>query len=285
MEISSVSKELLGTVVEVKLPKHNSALLSICFEEIKRVEATYSRFLEDSVLSKLNQNLGKWQSISDEFLWLLSRAEDFKKQTRGNFDITVKSTLDKLGYGNPVKTQGFSLSSIFGDVQLGKNKVLINKEIDFGGFGKGFALDCVKKILDKNFISHYYINAGGDIFARRDHEMEPWIILLEHPDDPSMAIGKIEIDNSSIAGSAPNRRKWKNFHHLINMKTGKPAEGVKAIFVTAKSGIEADAYATGLFTSGFENAIEISKFLPVEILIISKNDQVYRSAGFNVHFF
>ena len=296
MEIASRSEKLLGTIIEIKLPKQHSQLFPKCFEELSRIEKTYSRFLDDSELSKLNCKLGVWQSAPQEFIFLLLRAQKFKEKSNGNFDITLKATLDSMGYDKnysfkpkPVPKTGIlrKLGSLLGDVRIdrAKGRVLLNKQIEFGGFGKGFALDCVRQLLEQNGVMHYYINAGGDIFARQGKGMEPWIIILEHPDDPEKAIGTIKLDNCSIAGSAPNRRRWGNFHHLLNAKTKKPASEVKAIFVMAKTGIEADAYATALFGAGFAKGIALSKQLPVELLIISSHGKMFKSAGFEAQLF
>lgn len=290
MELASKKDEVLGSVVEIKLPFSFSYLFSECFEELKRIEKTYSRFLEDSELSIANKNLGKWHNTTEEFLFLLTSAEKFRKDTNGNFDISLKSVLDDLGYDkkysfkphknqNPCNRLGNNI-----EIDFKRKKFLLNKEIDFGGLGKGFALDNVAKLLEAK-IDHYYINAGGDIIAKRGKARDPWTILLEHPDDPTVAIGKIELDGRSIAASAPNRRRWGENHHLINVKTKKPADEVKAIFVTAKTGIEADAYATALFTAGFEEGIMLSKKLPVEMLMVSSNNKMYKSNCFEVEFF
>jgi FAD:protein FMN transferase len=299
MELARETRKLLGTVVEIKAPVRHSPLFPICFSEIERIEKAYSRFLDSSELSHLNANLGKWRPASDEMLGLLLKAGEFRKRTSASFDITVKETLDALGYDkdysfkpNGAKKKNsllhFVAGAISGNVVVDarEKRVMLHKQIDFGGFGKGYALDCVAKLLDANGCGHYYINAGGDIFAKRGEGMPPWEILLEHPDDSERAIGKIEIDNCSIAGSAPNRRKWGNgLHHLINAKTGKPATGVKAIFVVAKTGMEADAYSTAIFTSGFEEGIELSKKLPVQILMVSSENKMYQSPGFNAELF
>lgn len=226
-------------------------------------------------------------------IWLISKAIEFKEKTEGNFDITVKSILDDLGYDKEYsfkkkeQTNKKTISQAKQEIEVNKkdNKVKLNKEIDFGGFGKGFALDRVKELLEQNKINHYYINAGGDIFARSDKNQEPWIILLEHPNDSSRAIGKIELNKRSLAGSAPNRRRWGKYHHLINMKTREPATGVKAIFVIAKTGIEADTYSTALFTAGFEEGILLSRKLPVEVLIVSNTNKMYQSDGFGAEIF
>ncbi|MFH1094974.1 MAG: FAD:protein FMN transferase [Candidatus Micrarchaeota archaeon] len=93
------------------------------------------------------------------------------------------------------------------------------------------------------------------------------------------------------AGRARHRRfraqpaKVGPHHHLINAKTGLPAQGTKAIFVLARTGIEADAYATALFTAGFEEGIRLSENLPAEILSISSEDKMYKSKGFDAELF
>ncbi len=290
MELATRSQERLGTLVEIKVSGEHEGLLPECFEIIGAVERAYSRFLDSSELSILNKHVGEWQPATKEMLSLLATAEEFRNATDGNFDVTLKSVLDNLGYDKnysftpkavqnapfPVAPEGAGYA-----IDPLTNEVLLNREIDFGGFGKGLALDKVARYLEANGAGHYYINAGGDIYAKRGEGMQPWVIMLEHPDDATKAIGTVELDGKSIAGSAPNRRKWAGgLHHLINAKTRMPAQGVKAVFVTAATGIEADAYATAVFTAGFEEGIELSKRLPLEVLLISSDDKMYESKGF-----
>ncbi len=281
----SKREELLGTVIEITLPERHSSLFSRCFAEIRRIERAYSRFLEDSELSKLNCRLGEWQDASAGMLYLVSKGLEFREKSEGNFDITLKAVLDRMGYRSAKmgKESGNHGPDILIDEK--NSRILLNKEIEFGGFGKGYALDCVSRLLEKEGASRYYINAGGDIYAKKGQDDAPWEILLEHPDDPSRAIGKIELDGRAIAASAPNRRRWGDFHHLINAKTKRPASGVKAIFVIAETGMEADAYATALFTAGFAEGIELSRRLPVEVLIISEQNKMYQSEGFGAELF
>ena len=291
----SRTEEMLGTVIEIKVPENFSHVFSECFGEIKRIENAYSRFLGNSELSKLNSTLGKWQHISDEFIFLLEQAKHFNKLTNGNFDITLKSVLDRLGYDKDysfvekkekrAQILGDKFAVFLSPIKIDKKgkKVFLRKQIDFGGFGKGFALDRVASILNENKVKSYYIDAGGDIFAKQDKE--PWEILLEHPDDTKNAIGKISLNGNAIAGSSSNRRKWNNNHHLINAKTKMPQNSVKAIFVIAKSGIEADAYSTALFTAGFEEGIILAMELGISALIISNENKMYKSEGFEAEIF
>ncbi|VVB57075.1 ApbE family protein [uncultured archaeon] len=298
MELQTQSRELLGSVFEIKLPARHSPLFSSCFSEIARIERAYSRFLPDSELTRLNSNLGPWQDAGPEMLSLVQQAEQFHKLTGGHFDITLKSALEEMGYGPKIKKERkqnsghflsfLNLSSSRPQINMQKGQIRLSQPIEFGGLGKGYALDRLASLLEAAGVGHYYLNGGGDIYAKRAPGEEPWPVLLEHPDDPERAIGKVELDGQAIAGSAPNRRKWGakgEMHHLLNAKTKKPAQGVKAIFVLAQTGIEADAYSTAIFTAGFEEGIEMSWKLPVKILMVSSEGKMYQTPGFGAELF
>ncbi|MBT3463598.1 FAD:protein FMN transferase [archaeon] len=289
MEYKSVKKELIGTLIEIKLPKKISFLFPSLFDEIERIEKKYSRFLDDSYLEQINFNLGIWQKVDFETIFLIRKSMNVKEKTNGNFDITLKNTLENLGYDKnysfKVKKTKTKFKESNEEIKIDKNKILLNKEIEFGGIGKGYAIDRISKIIEEQNIFDYYINAGGDILARHENKKEYWEILLEHPDDDKRVIGKIDLNNMSISSSSPNKRNWKESHHLINSKTKKPISEIKSIFVMTKTAIESDSYATALFTSGFISAIEISKKLKLPVLIISSENKMYKSDDFNVNIF
>ena len=71
MEYKSVKKELIGTLIEIKLPKKISFLFPSLFDEIERIEKKYSRFLDDSYLEQINFNLGIWQKVDFETIFLI----------------------------------------------------------------------------------------------------------------------------------------------------------------------------------------------------------------------
>lgn len=297
MEFISKKQEALGSQIEIFLPKttkNNNKIFDSCFEELLRIQNKFSRFNENSNLNKLNKNLNRWQKIDEEFLYLIKKSLEIQKNTDRYFDITLKSTLENLGYDQTYSFQKKKISNFlkikskikflfFSQVKINEkqSEIYLRKEIEFGGIGKGYALDKVYDIINRNNVKNFLINAGGDIRCKSNGEKE-WIILLQHPNDLNKVIGEININNLAIAGSAPSYRKWNSNHHLINPKTNLPQKSVKSIFVLANTGLEADTYATALFVSGFENAIKISKKLNLEILVISSENKIYKSDNFNV---
>ena len=291
MEFASKKKEVLGTVVEIKIPRADSKIFSLLFDEFKRIETKYTRFRDDSYLAELNRKLGRWQKTDEETLFLIKKSLEIRKNTDNSFDITLLDTLEKLGYDKEYSFKEkkslfyFNLDFSKEKIKVRGNEIFLKKRIELGGIGKGYAIDKAAQIIEKNGILDYYINAGGDIFARHKNKKKEWTILLEHPDFTDRAIGKIGINNLSITSSSSNRRKWGQNHHLIDAKTKKPRNDVKSIFIIAKKTIEADAYATALFTSGFNKAIELAKKLNLSVLIISNENKVYKSEGFEVEYF
>lgn len=294
MEFISEKKEILGSLVEIFLPQKNKKLFEICFDELNRIQKKFSRFDENSDLNKLNRNLNTWQQIDKEFLDLIKKSLEIQQNTNRYFDITLKNTLENLGYDKNYSFKEKNISKlikiknelkfyILNPIKINEktSKIYLRKEIEFGGIGKGYAIDRVYNILTQNNVENFLINAGGDIRCKSNGKKQ-WITLLQHPDNLNNVIGKININNKSLAGSAPSYRKWNANHHLINPKTNLPQNEVKSIFVLADTGLDADTYATALFASGFENAIKLSKKLKLEILVISSENKIYKSNNFNV---
>lgn len=266
--IDSSSKKKVANVVQK------------AFEECERIEQTFSRFLPESKLSHVNRHLKEWQTVSDEFFSLLSFCEEIKKMTHGAFDCTVKSILDGWGYNaNYTLTEGEQGN--IGVIEFGeKNRIFLHAPIDFGGIGKGYALDKVLPFFDD--FSNILLNAGGDIYARGAGKTgEGWKIFFEHPQNAQKAIGEVIVDDFFLAASSPLQRKWRNRHHLVSPKHVSPAEKSAICFTQAKKGILADAFSTGLFVLGVDNIITIPKTLPVEFFLLEKNGKkMIRSSGF-----
>ena len=293
-ELACREQKVLGSILVIQLPAGaGEGVFGRCFAEAKRIEQKFSRFLPDSELCRLNANLGVWQDASEEYLHLLGRAQEFYEKSGGRFDVSLKADLERLGYDPSYsfrrkggRAKDFEDESPAYSIDERRGQVALFREVELGGLGKGYALDRIAQIIDAAGLQHYCINAGGDIYARRGAGELPWRVLLEHPGDPKRAMGEIALDGQAIAASAPNRRKWGDgLHHLLDAKTGEPVTGVKATFIVAKTGIEADAYSTAIFTAGFEGAVQLCKTLPVQAMVISGEDKVFRTDGFDAKLF
>jgi thiamine biosynthesis lipoprotein len=117
--------------------------------------------------------------------------------------------------------------------------------VDVGAAGKGYLVDLVAVVLRDAGIDEYLIDASGDLLHRGE---TPVRVGLEHPFDPTQAIGICELSNASLCASAPGRRSWGDgLHHILDATTGLPTETVAATWALASSGLRADGLATALF--------------------------------------
>ena len=117
--------------------------------------------------------------------------------------------------------------------------------LDVGAAGKGQLVDLVAAELAAAGVDEYLVDAGSDMLHRGP---APVRTALEHPYDPSRAIGVLDLRNRALCASASNRRAWGDgLHHVLDAATGLPVSTVTAAWVLADDAMTADGLATALF--------------------------------------
>jgi len=271
---------LMGTIWEVVSP--NKQASRIVFSEASRIEQLLSKYIASSEISQLNR-LGKLK-VSPETFYIIEKSKEFYCYSQGAFDITIAPLVDLWGFSN----QNFKVPSddqIRAALKLvGTNKIILHQKnnmvefkipgmrIDLGGIAKGFALDCIVKKLKENKIDTCLINAGGQVYALGDKFGSPWKIAIAGARKSEIA-GTLELKNQSASTSGDYQQYFltgnKRYCHIINPKTGYPAEsGIISVTVTASSGLEADAFSTAIFVLGKKESLKLAeKFTNLNIKI------------------
>ena len=280
-----------GDFEEEKAAEH---LARLAFDECARLEGSYSRFLEDNELAALNARVGEWADVSEELYRLLEFGERMKTRTGGAFDLSVKGILESWGYDKHYSFEEGTGSGV-GLMELRAEddgfEVRLTVPVELGGLGKGYAIDRMVNVLkgecgELEVLKGFCINAGGDLFVQGgDENGEPWKIAFEHPTDVKLAIGEVSVYGPlALAASSPSRRQWKNGearrHHLVDPRSGLPAEGMLAVYTQAPAALLADAYSTALFVLGFEAAEALVPELPLEAMLVGADGRIWKSPGF-----
>ncbi len=123
--------------------------------------------------------------------------------------------------------------------------------IDVGALGKGRLVDRVLAVLAARLEGPITVDAGGDIALRGSES-----IALEHPYDPTRAIGVWQLTDAALCASATQRRAWPGaedggrLHHVLDARTGEPVRTIVATWASAPDAMTADAAATALFFDG-----------------------------------
>jgi len=255
------SDTVFGSYVRIKVLGENRKMLAQGIDSVltalHRFDSLWSVFTEKSEVSQLNK-YGKF-AVSQVTRELIERAKGFGIETGGVFDITVGPLMRLWGFKSGVfrvpdsgeirrvlKGVGFERVRVLGDsVFLDKNM-----EIDLGGIAVGFAVDRAVEILQNFGAKAGLIDAGGDIrvFGERD-----WRLGVQSPRGESLSLVLI-LRNGAVSTSGDYRRffevQGKRYTHIIDPRSGYPADRCVAVTVKAPSCIEADVYATALFVMG-----------------------------------
>lgn len=283
------SIELLGSHLRITFECQDASLgeslMSQSFNAIEAFHLKYSRFLQGNVLEEINSNIGVWQKVDEETFQYFSRVQLFLQEYGLNFNLAVKGALDRMGYDNTYSFQEKGIPmGVSGVAELREgNEIFLSDPIEFGGFGKGHALDLAIGVL-KDHCDNICLDFGGDLFARGITEKgESWIMALESPFSEDEAVGKITLNGGFLTASGSLKRKWGRngeLHHLIDPQKGTSANYWSGVFVYAQTGFLADSLATALFCTDPETLHNVNEKLSDLQYLLVRKDGSYLNHNF-----
>lgn len=154
--------------------------------------------------------------------------------------------------------------------------------LNFGAFAKGYAIDLEIDMLKNRGIKNAIVNTGGDLKAIGSHGTRPWHIAIKHP-RLNTWLAKIDTQGEeSVFTSGDYERfylyRGKRYHHILDPRTGYPAEGVQSVTVIHTDSGLADAAATALFVAGPEKWLKIAKKLHLkQVMLIDDKGVIHVS--------
>src|SRR5437016_3884440 len=133
-------------------------------------------------------------------------------------------------------------------------------QLDFGGYGKGYALDRAADLLRESGINDALVNIGGNIMALGDHAGRPWHVGVDSPRGRGLLATLDLRDGEAIGTSGDYRRYYeidgKRYAHIIDPRTGYPVSGVQSVTVLvpkqAGAGALSDAASKPIFIEGLD---------------------------------
>lgn len=216
--------------------------------EILRIERKYSRYRDDSVVSRINGLAGSEVGIEvdDETAGLLDYADAAYAQSDGLFDITsgvLRRAWDFRSGCVPKQAQILQLLQLVGWHRVEWNRPRIRlplpeMQLDFGGFGKEYAADRAAAILRGYGIEHGLVDLSGDLVLVGPHpDGSPWRVGIQHPREIERAMAVVDLEAGAVAGSGDYERYFeqggKRYCHILNPLTGWPVSELSAVSVIA----------------------------------------------------
>ncbi len=237
--------------------------------EIERIEARYSRYRPDSLLSEINRAAARGESIDldEETLGLLSYARTCHERSGGLFDITsgiLRRAWDFSSGHLPSQEEIEALLPFVGleKIVWAPPRIafpVFGIELDLGGIGKEYAADRAAEICTVLGIKHGLVDLGGDLRILGPHpDGAPWEIGIRDPFRPDERIASVRLSGGGLATSGDYERKieigGKRYGHLLDPRTGWPVEGLASVSVAADRCLVAGSLATMAMLRGREGA-------------------------------
>lgn len=226
-------------------------------QEAWRIEAKYSRYRPDSIVSAINRSEGRAVAVDEETAALIDYAAQCHRLSGGRFDITSGVLRRCWRFdGSDRLPEPAAVASLL--PLVGFDKVLwrapsltlpAGMEIDFGGFGKEYAVDRVLAIMAARFSGAVLVNFGGDLAANRPPAAAPWQVGVERPGAEGEARLLLELSRGGLATSGDTHRfllrEGIRYSHILDVRSGWPVPNVpRSVTVAAGSCVEAGMLAT-----------------------------------------
>jgi thiamine biosynthesis lipoprotein len=271
------NRRAMATHFEVLLPFGTpSAHLAAAdaLEEIDRLEAQMTVFRDDSEMSRINRLASKEAVPVEEGLFdLLCLAEQIHHETEGAYDISVGALVKAWGFYRRCGQVPSEAERAEVQTKVGMRHVVLSAEdrtvryhrpgveINLGSIGKGYALDRVAELLHHRWhVSSALIHGGhSSIYSLGSFpgDRRGWPVGIQHPWKPER-LAVLRLRNRALGTSAATFQhleyNGRKLGHILDPRTGWPAETLASASVLAPTAAVADALATAFFILGVEKA-------------------------------
>jgi len=256
-------------------------------EELHRLDSLLNYFSPKSLVSEINRN--HKAKLDKDIIYLFALSDSISRLTGGVFDISIAPLMEIWGF---YSNKG-AIPAI-GDIENAKKRVdfkriiikgdsiftPVDMKIDLGGIAQGFAADRVGKIIQKYEIFSAIINIGGEILAIGESPAgRPWHVGIRNPRGEGV-IESVELKDGALSTSGDYENFFivngQRYPHILNPKTGSPAQRFASVTIFAKETAFADGMATSVAIMGPEQGRKFLDSLHLKGIIYYEDNTVLK---------
>lgn len=241
------------------------------FETIDQLEMQMSVYRPDSDVSRINASahLGP-VTVGARLLALVARCQGLCRRTKGAFDISAGPLIRTWGFHRrqgrlpspeEIDDARRRVGADTFEVDRGRSTIRFTRpgvELNLGAIGKGYTLDRVVADFRAGGLGGALLSAGhSSIFALgRPPWDEAWQIDIAHPQDPRRVLAAVRLRDRGFSTSGMSEQFFEHagrrYGHLIDPRTGWPAQGMLQASVAAPDAALAEALSTAFYVQGVQ---------------------------------
>ena len=294
---------VFGTLVEVSIYGEDEArakkLTGQVLADFDQMHE-YLHAWKPGSLSRMNEifaNAPAKAAIQPGMIPLLEDATHLSEQSGGLFNPAIGNLIRLWGFQNdefkplrpdPAEIEKWLLAKpkmsdivVEGIEFHSKNPAV---RVDLGGYAKGYALDVAADYLRAQGVKNALVNIGGNIIALGQHGKRPWQVGIQHPRKPG-AIATLELRDGEAIGTSGDYQRYfeldgKRYCHIIDPRSGYPAQGVQAVTVLipkrGNAGVLSDAASKPAFIAGKSGWLEAARKMGAQqAMLIDDRGEIY----------
>jgi len=257
---------------------------------VNELEDIFNEYRTDSEISQLNR-LGKgcMEDVSPALIALLKDAKLWSRVTGGAFDVTVGPLIDLWKRAAKDKRIPTEEEIAEAKSRVGMQHVTINDDsvcldrdkmkFALGGIAKGAILDEATLVLRRSRIARGLVDAGGDVASFGKGTFN---VGIQSPGKQGKLYGSIMLPAGGVVTSGDYERfvtiDGKNYSHIIDPRSGRPADELVSVTVMGPDATNADALATAISVLGKKRGVALMERLPnFRAVIMSHDGSVWMS--------
>ena len=272
--------------------------------EIEALEDLLSVYRGHSELSRVNaEAYHRPVRVDGRLFAILQRAAELHEQTQGAFDVATGSLISAWGFFRgprrvPTEEEHAAAMACSGmrHVELNAEEMTVRfrtpgVSINLGSIGKGYAIDQAMRRIRMEFGTQCALITGGSSSMYGCGSLmgdeSGWLIGIEDPEDPRRCVATVRLRDRALGTSSTSNQYFvhegKRYGHLIDLRTGRPADVVASASVLAPDAATADALATAFFVAGLDKAAEFCHNHPdiAAVMVLKQSDAGRQTAASN----
>ena len=288
-------------------PQGTEAALE-ALDQVEQLEDQLSVFRPQSELNQINAAAAERAvAVKPRLFALLQLAMHVSRETGGAYDITAGPLWEAWGFARragavPEIERLDEARSLVGahlvELDAASHSVRFltpGVRLNLGSVGKGFAVDRCGETLLRRGIEDFLVHGGSSsVFAHGSStppadsssvRPEGWIVGLRDPLRPQQRLRQLRLCDRALGTSGAQfqsfRHRGRRYGHILDPRTGWPAEGVLSATAIAPSAALADILSTAFYVLGPEAALAYCRqHKGIAAIILSPAS---RGGGLEVH--
>jgi len=278
-DLIRVHRPAMGSFFEIRLGVRTSGAVELAtraLDLIDELEAQLTVYRDDSEVSRLNRSAHEGPiPVEPNLFALLARAVELSRATGGAYDVTSGALSEAWGFVRGPKRvpepevladarartgwQHLRLDPAGRTVAFDRPGVTIN----LGSIGKGYAIDRAVEVIRGYWLPTSAVVHGGQssLFALGSPPGrfgDRWEVALRNPWNPDSPLGTLRLRNRGLGTSGGAFQSFeangRTYGHILDPRTGEPADGPASVTVLASTSADADALSTAFYLLGPEAA-------------------------------